>query len=195
MRKKQEKQGTDVLEIIRHDLRMRDFELVFTPPMTIPLRFHVVARADDLEQEDIPGYISVLNEIRRGLYECEADPEECLRALEDDRVCTLSEGDVQAFLDIVEESTLGKVSTYEACDDGLAYRIELTAESLEVPEFIAVEQVSFLEHSLSAITAFSYVREILDRWPELRDQWVQQRPQPMRPGLTFSFSPKKTLPS
>ena len=194
MRKKQEKQGTDVLEIIRHDLQMRDFELVFTPPVTVPLRFHVVARADDLEEEDIPGYISVLNEIRRGLWACEADPEVCLRALEEDRVCTLGEADIQSFLDIVEESTGGKVSTFEACDDGLAYRIELTSDAVEVPEFIAVEQVSFLERGISAITAFSYVREMLERWPELRDQYVQPRPS-VRPGLTFSFSPKKTLPS
>jgi len=194
MRKKQEKQGTDVLDVIRHDLQMRDFEMVFTPPVTIPLRFHVVARADDLEEEDIPGYISVLNEIRRGLWACEADPEQCLRALEEDRVCTLTEQQVQDFLDVVEESTGGKVSTYEACDDGLAYRIELTGDSLEVPEFIAVEQVSFLERSLSAITAYSYVREMLERWPELRDQYVQSRPA-VRPGLTFSFTPKKTLPS
>lgn len=186
--------GTDVLEIIRHDLWMRDFELVFTPPVTLPLRFHVVARADDLEEEDIPGYISVLNEIRRGLYACEADPEECLRALEDDRVCTLTEQEVQDYLDIVEESTGGKVSTYEACDDGLAYRLELSRESVELPEFIAVEQVSFLERSISGITAFSYVREIIQRWPELRDQYIVPRSQ-SRPGLTFSFSPKKTLPS
>ena len=194
MRKKQEKQGTDVLEIIRHDLQMRDFELVFTPPVTLPLRFHVVAKADDLEEEDIPGYISVQSEIRRGLWACEADPEVCLRALDEDRVCTLTESQVQDFLDIVEESTGGKVSTYEACDDGLAYRIELNCETLDVPEFIAVEQVFFLEKGISAITAFSYVLEILQRWPELRDQYVQPRPS-VRPGLTFSFSPKKTLPS
>ena len=202
-KKKYTRQGLDILEMIRHDLEMRDFELVFEPPVTHPLRFHIIAKADDLLEEDIPGYITVLSELRKGLYSCECDPDSFLRSLDEDRVCTLTHEQLQAFLDIVEEATGGRVSTYEACDDGLAYRIELGAGAVRamVPDFVFVEEILFAQRIFSAITPYSYVPDTLIRWPEMRDSFLSSEDAQLPPvsagiaGMTFPLMSKKTLPS
>lgn len=210
MRKKQEKQLSEVLEMIRHDLKMRDFELVPEEELTNPLRFHIVAMAGDMDDQDIPGYISVDATVRQGLYACSCEVDDCLRAAQEGRVCTLSEQELQDFLDIVEESLGGKVSTYEVCDDGLAYRVSPPGSAVILPEFIAVEEVLFAEHSLSAITPFADVLDIIRRWPEIRDRYVQPEGEdawnaasdagrygsPLHGGAyPFPMTPKKNLPS
>ena len=202
-KKKYPRQGLDILEMIRHDLEMRDFELVFEPPVTSPLRFHIIARADDLLEEDIPGYITVRSELRKGLFSCECDPDSFLHSLDEDRVCTITTEQLQAFLDIVEEATGGRVSTYEACDDGLAYRIELGAGAVRalVPDFVFVEEILFGQHVFSAITPYSYVPDTLLHWPEIRDSFLNAGDGQNPPvsagiaGMTFPLMSKKTLPS
>lgn len=202
-RKKHNRQDLDILEMIRHDLQMRDFELVFTPPVTTPLRFHVLARADDLLEEDIPGYITVLSELRKGLFACECDPDAFLRFLDEDRVCTITPEQLQGFLDIVEEATGGRVTTYEACDDGLAYRVELGAGATRaaLPDFVFVEEILFQQHIFSAITPYSYVPDTLLRWPEMRESFLSAADTEVPPltagiaGMTFPLMSKKTLPS
>ena len=203
MRKRQEKQIEEMLEMIRHDLRMRDFDLVSDSPAS--LQFHVVATADDLREEDIPSYITVRSEVRSGLWACETDPEAYARAVEDDRICYLSEEDVQAFLDIVEEVTDGRVTTYEACDDGIAYRVNPGRNVTTMPDFVAVEEVVFSPQSFSAITSYAYVHDTLVHWHERREQYLAARQEDAavpdlggafhRPDFSFPFSPKKNLPS
>lgn len=208
MRKKEEKQLGEVLDIIRHDLKMRDFELVPDGALSSPLKFHVVALADDIDDQDIPAYINIETTIRQGLYACSCQPDDCLRALQEDRVCTISEQQLQRFLDIVEEVLGGKASTYEVCDDGLAYRVAPAGMDVILPEFIAVEEVLFSEHSLSAITPFADVIDIVSHWDEIRDryvrpegeaQWGDASPRygaPLHGGsYPFPMAPKKNLPS
>ena len=203
MRKRQEKQIEEMLEMIRHDLRMRDFDMVAETPLST--RFHVLATADDLREEDIPSYLSVLGEVRPGLWAVEADPAAYAAAVGEDRICYLSEEEIQRFLDIVEEAVDGKVTTYEACDDGIAYRIAPSLNTTVMPDFVAVEEVVFSPQSFSAITSYAYVSDTLQHWEERREQYLSARQDPAwndapagpyrRPEFSFPLSPKKNLPS
>ena len=210
MRKKKDIQMMEQwLDTVRHDLKMRDFQMVLEPPVTVPLRFHVVAAADDLREEDIPSYIRVQNEIRVGLWECETDPDAVERAVREHRVCILSEDELHDFLDIVEEAVDGKVTTYEACDDGLAYRVSVNGSIPVIPDFVAVEEIDFPGQSFSAITAYDYALDTLAHWEERRDEylgnniprdegWEEFREKMgamRRPEFSFPLPSKKNLPS
>lgn len=194
-----------MLETIRHDLRMRDFDLVSESAAS--LQFHVVATADDLREEDIPSYITVLKEVRGGLWACETTPEALALAIEEDRICYLEEEDIQSFLDIVEEVTDGHVTTYEACDDGIAYRVNPGRNVTTMPDFVAVEEVVFSPQSFSAITSYAYVRDTLVHWHERREQYLSALQEDTGPAVmpgggtfhrsdfSFPFVSKKNLPS